>query len=173
MSSIRPRNARSVTTSRRTGEVAVTVAVRGTSEMRAISPMKSPAPSSRTLFPLRVTRTVPSTITMNSRPRSPSRMSVAPSARSSSSASAASFWSSAFEHPAKSGTPFISSTFLSLWRRTGRSYEAAGTHRKSSDPSRSRRVSEDLHLLHRGTAIPRRSSRTTGQPERAFVRIPR
>ena len=51
ISSISPRNARSVTTSSRTGEVAVTVAVRGTSETSAISPMKSPAPRSRDLLP--------------------------------------------------------------------------------------------------------------------------
>ena len=44
-SSIRRRNERSVITSARTGVVAVTVAVRGESETRAISPKKSPAPS--------------------------------------------------------------------------------------------------------------------------------
>ena len=66
-------NALSVTTRRRTGDVAVTVAVRGRSTTRAISPMKSPAPSSRIVCPPRVTATVPAATTMNSRPRSPSR----------------------------------------------------------------------------------------------------
>ncbi len=121
--------ARSVTTRRRTGDVAVTVAVRGRSTTRAISPMKSPAPSSRIVCPPRVTATVPSATTMNSRPRSPSRISVAPSARSSSSASWATCWSSALEHPANSGTFRRSSVFASLWS-IARSYECHGRHRK-------------------------------------------
>ena len=53
------RKRRSVMTSRSTGDVAVTVAVRGLSVMRAISPSQSPGPRSATLRPFFVTFAVP------------------------------------------------------------------------------------------------------------------
>ena len=70
-------------TSRSTGEVAVTVAVRGLSVMSAISPSQSPGPSSAILRPLLVTCAVPEMRTKNSRPDLPSRVSTVPSRTSS------------------------------------------------------------------------------------------
>ena len=111
------RKRRSVMTSRSTGEVAVTVAVRGLSVMSAISPSQSPGPSSAILRPFFVTFAVPEMRTKNSRPALPSRVSTVPSRTSSSSADFASSRSSLFEQPENSGTFFSSSTFAS--RRSG------------------------------------------------------
>ena len=68
-----------VITSRRTGLVATTDAVRGVSVTSAISPKKSPACIVRSLRPLRRASTVPSTSTKNSRPLAPSSIRVVPS----------------------------------------------------------------------------------------------
>ena len=59
---------------------AVTVAVRGRSLTSAISPKKLPGPSAFRRLPFRLTSTVPSTRTKNSRPRVPSPISTVPSA---------------------------------------------------------------------------------------------
>ena len=91
-------------TSTRTGDVAVTVAVRATCVRRAISPNQSPAAELGDRLPVLRDLAVPSTRTKNSRPGRPSRVSTWPSRRSISSAMSATSRSSAFEHPAKSGT---------------------------------------------------------------------
>ena len=57
---------------------AVTVAVRGTSRRRPISPKKSPGPSKRTCSPSRVTSTRPLTMTRNRSETSPSRTTAVP-----------------------------------------------------------------------------------------------
>ena len=111
------RKRRSVMTSRSTADVVVAVAVRGLSVISAISPSQSPGPRSAIFFPFFVTRAVPSMRTKNSRPGLPSRVRTVPSRTSSSSAVLASSRNSLFEHPAKSGTFFRSSTFAS--RRSG------------------------------------------------------
>ena len=91
-------------TSTSSGVIAVTVAARGIFESSAISPTKlARAERLHLLRPLRRTSTSPSTITKNSRPRSPSRISTLPSRRSSSSAICAIRCSSCFEQCSKSG----------------------------------------------------------------------
>jgi len=60
------RKSRSMITRLRTGDVAVTVAVRGAFVSSAISPNQSPGPSSATLRPPLSTREVPSITTKNS-----------------------------------------------------------------------------------------------------------
>ena len=115
------RKARSVTTRRRTGEVAVTVAVREAFVRSAISPNQSPAPSLAIVSLDCVTSTVPSMRTKNSRPGCPSRVRAAPSRSSISSATVASCCSSAFEQPEKRGTFFSRSIFAFPPRRTRRS----------------------------------------------------
>ena len=69
------RNARSVTTRTRTGDVAVTVAVRGVWVRSAISPNQSPPRKSAIFLSSFDTRAVPSISTKNSRPGLPSRVS--------------------------------------------------------------------------------------------------
>ena len=116
-----PLNARLVRTSTRMGEVAVTVAVRGTFVRSAISPNQSPAPSSESFRDPFVAFAVPSTITKNSRPARPSRVKTEPDRRSISSAFFASSRNSAFEHPAKSGTRLSRSILAFPPSRTARS----------------------------------------------------
>jgi hypothetical protein len=103
-------NARSVRTSARTGDVVVTVAVRGTFKMRAISPKLSALPREESFRPFCLTSTVPSIKMKNSRPRSPSLIKVSPSGKSISSTSEAISPSCRFEQLENSGTPRISST---------------------------------------------------------------
>jgi hypothetical protein len=55
-----------VSTKKRSGVFAVTVAVRGTLSMSAISPKNSPGPSERMCRPPFVMSTSPSTMTKNS-----------------------------------------------------------------------------------------------------------
>ena len=106
-------------TSSRSGEVAVTVAVRGRLLTSAISPKKSPAPIVFTLRPLRRTSAVPSMSTKNSRPGSPSVVSTLPSGMSISSATRATLPSSLFEQWAKSGAR-LRSSILASRRSTAR-----------------------------------------------------
>src|SRR5215217_874803 len=105
------RNARSVITRVRTGDVVVIVAFRGVFAISAISPKKSPGPIEATFLPPRAISAVPSIKTKNSRPVSPSLISTLPSGRSISSAMPAISASSCFEAEAKSGTPLIRSIF--------------------------------------------------------------
>src|SRR5262249_35112865 len=80
----------------------------------AISPMKSPGPSSLTTRPLRTTSASPWTRTMNSKPPAPSRVRLRAAGRSSSSASEAIAPSSRCEQEEKSGTRFSSSILAFL-----------------------------------------------------------
>jgi hypothetical protein len=107
-----------VITSALTGEVAVTVAVRGVSETSAISPKKSPLLSRLIRRPSLVTSASPSSSTKNSRPRDPCLVISLPSRRSISSAICAICASWRFERCANRGTFRISSTFW-LRRSTG------------------------------------------------------
>ena len=92
----------------------LTVAVRGLPETRAISPTKSPGPSSLTTRTPRTTSASPSTRTMNSKPLAPSLVRSRPLGRSSSSASMAISSSSRREQRSNSGTRFSSSIFAFL-----------------------------------------------------------
>ena len=104
----------------------MTVAVRGAFEISAISPKKSPGPIILPIcLPPCVTSAVPSIRTKNSRPVSPSLISVLPAGRSTSSAIAAISASSDFEAPENRGTPLIRSIFELSPSFNGRSYYAA------------------------------------------------
>jgi hypothetical protein len=105
------RNSRVGRTRTRTGVVAVTVAVRGTSVISAISPRKSPPQSDAITCPLRCTLALPSRITKNSRPRVPSFVKTRPAGRSISSASWAIWTSWRLEHREKRGTREIVAAF--------------------------------------------------------------
>src|SRR5437899_12048306 len=103
-----------VRTRTRAGPRVLTVAVRGLPETRAVSPTKSPGPSSLTTRTPRSTSASPSTRTMNSKPPDPSLVRFRASGRSSSSASAAIWASSRCEQRSNSGTRFSSSIFAFL-----------------------------------------------------------
>src|SRR4029077_4952129 len=113
-SCISARNPDAVSTRMREGPRVRTVAVRGLPETSAISPTKSPGPSSLTMRPLLTTSASPSMRTMNSKPPAPSRVRLRASGRWSSSASEAIAPSSRWEHDEKSGTRFSSSILAFL-----------------------------------------------------------
>jgi hypothetical protein len=126
--STRPRNARSVRTRARTGDVVVTVAIRGASRIRAISPKQSAPPRGFSFRPFCRTSTVPSIKTKNSRPRSPSLIRVLPCGKSISSASEAISASSRFEQLENSGALRISSTLAFLRSMTPAAYSERCHH---------------------------------------------
>ena len=78
--------------------------VAGGLSRRASSPKASPGPRVANLRPWRVTRAVPSRITKNSWPVSPSEMRALPAGDLTSSARRATSWRSLREQAAKSGT---------------------------------------------------------------------
>ncbi len=97
-------NSGCVSTASRSLLVAVMVAFRGAGSKRASSPKKSPLLRVATSSPPRVTRAVPSRITKNSRPRSPSRMTASPAGTSLMRVTRATRMSSSREHALKMGT---------------------------------------------------------------------
>src|SRR2546425_6748491 len=100
----------------RSGVSARTVALRGPLSRRAISPKKSPGPSSRFRFGAS-TSTRPSTMTKKAPPLSPRLESTFPAGRSTSSARVAMKASSLSVQPEKSGTLRSSFTLGSAIRR--------------------------------------------------------
>lgn len=86
------------------GELDVTVAVRLPDASTAISPNRSPGPSSRTGAPSTVTAAVPSTIAKTQWPKSPSRVRSTPASASTRSARSASVARSPEARLPKSGT---------------------------------------------------------------------
>ena len=108
-----------MTTSARTGETVVTVAVRGRRVISEISPKKSPSDIVRSFRRPWVTSAVPSTRTKNSRPGAPSRVSCFPSRKSISSAIFAISSSSRFEQLPNRGTRLRSSSFAFFRSATG------------------------------------------------------
>ena len=84
----RPKSLAVITTSR-VGSSAVTVAVRGPSSSRDISPKNEPAGIEPTLRPLIDASAMPSATTKNSSPASPSLVSTVPDGTRRSSATAA------------------------------------------------------------------------------------
>ena len=103
-SSMRPANSRWPSTTSSMSVSATTVALRGAFSSRASSPKASPGPRVAILRPWRVTRAVPSRITKNSWPVSPSEIRALPAGTRTSSARRATSWRSLREQAAKSGT---------------------------------------------------------------------
>ncbi len=107
----RPENASPAMTNASMGDRAVTVAVRGTRSMSAISPQNPPGPIvANTVSPWR-TSAVPLKMMKNSRPVSPSRIKSLPAGKSISSVRRAMRASSRFEQDENSGTPLIAVSF--------------------------------------------------------------
>ena len=105
------RNSQAAIPRQRTSVLAVTVAERGPSSIRAISPMWSPGPRVRMISPLRLTVAFPCSITKKPTPDSPSVVIASPSANVRSDRTLASRPRSRSFTPANSGTRFsISAT---------------------------------------------------------------